>query len=297
MQKLNELEQKIYDLWYEGLNDSEIGKRINMTSKAVAYHRHKKMNLPYNKKEVIKDYNYFKELLDNGKTDREISKILNIDHSLVQYYRRKIGVFRFDDFKNKEIVPTKRQYEIILGCLFGDGSFKKIRNQNPIFLCEHGKEQKDYCLWKSEELKSLGNDKIFSHYTRKTPDKRTGKYYESYLMRLVSNPYFNDLYEKTYKPKKEINSENIKGFSDLSLAVLFMDDGFKSNDSTITISTNCFKEESLFCFYEYCWDNFRIMFNKTSGFTSRLPKMYYKRFYDIVYPHMHKSLLYKLPNI
>lgn len=220
-----------------------------------------------------------------------MAKILGVGESSIYSFRKRNNIKRDNLLINKAIKMTKRQKSIIIGSLLGDASLIKT-NINPFFSCEHGIKQLEYCKWKAEELASIGAKFVISK--RKTIDKRTGLYYESAICKLPSNPEFLFLYNNLYKNKKKtITSDYLKDFDTLSLAILFMDDGYYSG-SSISIATNCFDKEDLLLLTEFFKIKFNLTFHINSNHSIYLLKKDFEHFKNLVLPYMKQELLYKL---
>ena len=153
-------------------------------------------------------------------------------------------------------------------------------------------KSKESIIIGSIELKSLGAK--YREYTRKTIDERTGKFYTSNVLTLKSNPEFLSISNELYKTgKKEITLEYLKNFSELSLAVLFMDDGSKTNHS-IRVYTNSFSTESLNNFIKFTKDRWDMSFNIDKLNQLYLPVKYYSLFKWLIKDYIHPSMEYKL---
>ncbi|WCF58479.1 hypothetical protein PhiCrAssBcn14_103 [Bacteroides phage PhiCrAssBcn14] len=285
--------QRLVELHSEGKTDAEIALIMNVSRQLVQQNRTKlglKSNFSYSSFRKM-DYKEVERLVKEDKTDREIAKIFNVKPISVYFFRKRNSIERANLLVNKAIKPTNRQLSIIVGTLLGDASLRKT-NINPSFSCEHGIKQLEYCEWKAEELKSLGAK--FSTSKRKVIDKRTGIYYKSAICRLPANPELLPLYNNLYKDgRKTITPEFLKDFDELSLAVMFMDDGYKLG-KTIGIATNCFSIEECSIFRDIIADKYGIHFNITKNNALYLPIRYYPLFEELVLPHMQKSMKYKL---
>lgn len=285
--------QRLVELHSNGKTDVEIASILNVSRQLVQFHR-KKLGLEKNfNYSSIRKMNYIEveKLVKENKTDREIAELFGVKQISVYFFRKRHNIIRDNLLLNKEVQPTKRQLSIIVGSLLGDASLKKI-NVSPIFTCEHGIKQSEYCKWKAKELESLGSK--FSTSKRNTVDKRTGIYYESAICRLPANPAFLPLYNSLYKDgRKTITTEFLKNFDELSLAVMFMDDGYKVG-RTIGIATNCFSIEECSIFRDTMLDKYGIAFNITKNNTLYLPIVYYPLFEELVLPYMQESMKYKL---
>jgi len=142
--------------------------------------------------------------------------------------------------KNEMVVPTQRQLEILTGTLLGDGHLRRNLSGTVNGKIEHGKNQREYLEWKYEQLNNLVNPIIKNN----SKDKRIGDDFrrESYSFTIKANPALESLYLSLYKNGvKYISKELLNNYTILSLAVHFMDDGYK-----------CFRQ------YQLCTDNFTI---------------------------------------
>ena len=285
--------QRLIELHSEGKTDSEIAKIMGVSSKLVFFHR-KNLGLPSNfsyKSFRKMDYEKVKEMVEKNMTDREIAEIVGVKKVSIYFFRKRNSIERSNLAEGKPIEPTKRQMSILVGTLLGDAS---LRNdyKNPSFSCEHGIKQKKYCKWKADELSSL-NSRLYT-YTRKTVDKRTGIFYESAVCVLPANPKLLDMYNSLYiNGRKTITKEFLNNFDELSLAVMFMDDGAKTT-SSITIATNCFSEDELIILINFLKKRFNLTFHICSQHQIYLISKDFERFKEIVLPYMHEDLLYKL---
>lgn len=285
--------QRLIELNREGKTDAEIASLLNVSRQLVQQHR-KKLGLesPFKYSSFRKmNYEEVEKLVKENKTDREIAELYNVKEISVYFFRKRNNIERDNLLVNKAIEPTNRQMSIIVGSLLGDASLRKT-NVNPIFSCEHGIKQLEYCKWKAEELKSLGAK--FSTSKRKTIDPRTGIYYESAICRLPANPALLKLYNCLYiDGRKSITEEYLQYFDELSLAVMFMDDG-SYNGSSINIATNCFKEDELLLLIGFFKERFSLIFHINSDHSLYLLTRDFEMFKSIVLPNMQEELLYKL---
>lgn len=285
--------QRLIKLHSEGKTDTEISLILGVSRQLIQYHRSKLgLNSNFSYKSFRKmNYEEVRKLVKENKTDREIAELFNVKPISIYFFRKRNNIQRDNLLINKAIKPTDRQLSIIVGSLLGDASLRKT-NINPIFTCEHGIKQLEYCRWKAKELESLGSK--FSISKRKTIDKRTGLYYESAICRLSANPIFLPLYNNLYKDgRKTITIEFLKDFDELSLAVMFMDDG-SCNKSSINIATNCFTEEELLLLLEFFKNRFNLTFHINSNHSIYLLKKDFEHFKELVLPYIRQELLYKL---
>lgn len=168
---------------------------------------------------------------------------------------------------------TKRQKEIIIGTILGDGYLQKTGKKNARLKLEHSEKQKEYIFWKYEELKNLmqNKPKLIERYSPKW--KKTFKYYrcQTNSMNLLGKykKYFYNSQGKKFIP------ENIKNLlkSPLSLAVWYMDDGhFYARDKVAYIYLPKYSKEELKRLLEALENNFHLK-----------PKIIYKKNYPCLY--------------
>jgi len=141
---------------------------------------------------------------------------------------------------------TKRQREIIIGTILGDGYLQKTGKRNARLKLEHSERQRDYIWWKYEQLKNLMQDKP-KRIERYNPIwQRTYTYYrcQTHSMPLLGR-YKRWFYDE--QGRKRI-PENIAQLlkSPLSLAVWFMDDGhYYKRDGSAHIYLPRYSDEEL----------------------------------------------------
>lgn len=200
----------------------------------------------------IKDYkDEILELIHKDYSVKDLAKKFNFSISTIRNFK---NIY----FKDK-IYPkiTKENEEIIIGTVLGDSTILKAKTDKYSKIeCSHGKSQYEYNKWKSNKLSNL-KSKI-KKYIRKTPNTKTGKYYEYNHMYLSNNRYFDYYHNLFYKNKKKIiNEEIMKKYTNLSLAIHFMDDGFNDRKDYY-LSTDCFDNKSLEIFQKFLLKKFNI---------------------------------------
>ena len=124
-------------------------------------------------------------------------------------------------------VLTQRQKQILIGTLLGDahleqnGRYVRLR-------VDHYERHKDYIFWMAHEFKP------FSLMPRAilAKDKRNGKTYKRWHFSTKSLPIFSKFRDIFYKNGRKIIPTDISEMlSNLSLAIWYMDDGFRRRDS------------------------------------------------------------------
>lgn len=123
---------------------------------------------------------------------------------------------------------TKRQEKIILGKLLGDGCLEKNGNYSRLKI-DHTIRQKEFVFFLYNEL---------SNFVTKKPnnvgclDKRSGKIYYHYRFSTKSLLVFDKLRKSFYKNGHKIIPKDLVLLlkSPLTLAIWYMDDGYKRKD-------------------------------------------------------------------
>jgi DNA-binding NarL/FixJ family response regulator len=81
-------EQTFMELYYQGLNDTEIGEELGFTSSAISTFR-RQLRLPDNLRRVKKHTSRFMELYEKGLSDGDIGKALGFPRQSVGDFRRR----------------------------------------------------------------------------------------------------------------------------------------------------------------------------------------------------------------
>ena len=192
---------------------------------------------------------------------------------------------------------NKRLRAVIIGTMLGDGNLRKphTENQSSSLRVNHCKKQYSYIKWLFKELKNL-NPSITKYVTGK------GAYNEGSIMYRLTTKCFPELrlyYDKIYTPKKTISEKWLKGMTSLSLAVWYMDDGYRN-----MLNTQCFTQKDLeiLCLFLERKFNFIAEIRKYPKFG----KEYYvlvltgdnlRRFYKLIKPHLLRQMMYKLQKL
>lgn len=296
MRRLTEPEkEKIIELYNLGKMDTEIGKELGVSDGTIFSFR-KRNNLPtkftYSKISKI-DNNKFEELFNKGLSDYKIAKELNMSPDGVYSYRMRHNYLRNNNLRlNSFIELTQFQKEVLLGTLLGDASLKfGEKSKSPSIQCAHGIQQKEYCEHKTEIFKTLNAH--CEYHKRNVPDKRTGKLYEDYTMYIPANPALLSWYKSFYTPKKVIPFDLFEYFTEVSLAFLYMDDGYKTGKN-YCISTNCFSKESLLKFINVLKNKFNLDCTLLANNVIYIRANSRNLFTTLIKPYIIPSMQYKL---
>lgn len=289
------MKEQLIALYNQGKMDSEIANELNVTTGAIYYWR-KKLNLKskFNYSKISKiNKKKFEELFYSGYTDSQIAKELGMSSDGIYSHRVRNGYIRENYNVSKPKILSDYQKQVLLGTMLGDSSFKKTHDMiNPGITCGHSIKQKEYCEYKTSIFENLGAK--CKHSKRNTPDKRTGKYYEIYTMRVPANSELKGWYNSFYQNgKKRIPFELFEYFTEVSLAFMFMDDGSKT-DCGYTIATNCFTEEEIIKFRTFLMSKFNLETTMYKSHVLYIRAKSVQKFTDLIFPHIIPSMQYKL---
>ena len=195
----------------------------------------------------------------------------------------------------KALTLTKRQRELIVGLLLGDGHLETQNNRTYRLKVEHGIKQKEYVDWLYEN---------FSEWVHQPPKARTkdsfGKEIISYGFTTYSSGFLRFYAQQFYSDKEKIIPRVIHTLlSPLAIAIWFMDDGsWKSSaHRTYIIHALGYRKSEL--------NLVRKVFQKKFGIRVGIHKQYERwriyvysdsseRFRKLIEPHVIPSLKYKL---
>lgn len=196
---------------------------------------------------------------------------------------------------SQEVLNSKQQ-AILVGLMLGDGLLE-LRYKYPRLRIDHSLKQKEYVEWLYFQFKDLCTQK--PHQLDRV-DSRNGKIYSHYLFSTNISSEFTKYYKLFYSDRKKIIPKNLINLlkDSLSLAVWYMDDGFKRTDcSSLYLCTSGFSlEEQKFL---------QKILQKLYGFETKIhfagknsriyfPVKYAKEFCDLVRPYILPSFEYKL---
>jgi len=197
----------------------------------------------------------------------------------------------------EQLKQTER--DILIGALLGDAHARKVvDNRNARIEFTHSLNQKEYLFWKYQQLERWCNRPPYMVGVR---DRRYGRIWYSWRFNTKSHECFTELWQLFYRNAIKIIPSTINRIlkSSLSLAIWYMDDGGRRNDSYgVFLNTLSFtkKEHELLrkCLKKNFKINSRIHWI-TDGYRLYIPSMEAKRFSSLVHPYCVDTLQYKLP--
>ena len=185
--------------------------------------------------------------------------------------------------KNKMLVVTNYQEEILTGSLLGD-AYITTRGQIQF---EQSIHQKEYLFWKHQELSSIS-------YKNVSFVKRFDKRYqhENFSCRFWTRQYFISWRQKYYLKDKKIIPRDIQ-LTPLSLAIWYMDDGCYSDNKCI-IATDGFSQEEICFLQKLLFKKFNIKSSVKNKLKILIKKESIKTFFSLIRPYIISSMLYKI---
>lgn len=188
---------------------------------------------------------------------------------------------------------------LLVGTLLGDSSIHTTP-YNCLFQFTHQIKQKDYALYKGEQLSHAFKRKTMPRYYKSTTAYGEVEYYKFSL----SHKYFNYLHRIAYpKGKKYFSRKLLNYLTPQGIAWWYMDDGGlgrKDPNAEMRISTYCSLEE-IEIIISYFLEVWSIKGNKRF---SKKTQSYYlafgykeaKKFETLIQPYILPILEYKLPS-
>lgn len=203
-----------------------------------------------------------------------------------------------ENYKNK-LSLSKRQKEILVGTVLGDGHLEKVYTPQLARLkIEHSFKQKDYVDWLYREFKNWVRTK--PKYKLK---KVWGKIHKNYGFCTYSHRLLGNFQKDFYRNKIKVVPNNLqKEITPLSLAIWFMDDGSikSSKHKGIFLNTQSFSKKDVKKLQDILKSKFGI---KTTTRKDGMHEQIYlggnfgEEFIKIIRPYIISSLKYKIPRI
>ena len=191
-------------------------------------------------------------------------------------------------------VLTQRQKEILIGTLLGDAHLEKNGRYSRVRV-DHYSKHREYIYWLAQELLpfSLKPRQIFE------TDKRNGKRYSRWHFSTKSLPIFEEFRKLFYGGKRKIIPSLLAELiSPLSLAIWYMDDGFRRRDSRgFYLCTSSFTEGEQNFIQETLKTQFKLLtrvHHQHELGRIFIPSAYADRFNDLIKPFVLPVFHYKL---
>lgn len=199
----------------------------------------------------------------------------------------------------KRLKLTKRQREIIIGKLLGDGHLETLDNGRTYRLkIEHSLSQKEYVDWLYQE---------FKEWVRTPPQikfqKVNGKIFKKYWFNTLSHGSFRFYAQQFYRDKRKCVPKLIhRWLTPLALAVWFMDDGsIKSkHHKARIINTQSYTKTEVQRLINVLKTKYGIeckLRKQKEGYQILILAESAKRFVEIIKPYLHPSMDYKIKGL
>lgn len=195
----------------------------------------------------------------------------------------------------KKLKLTKRQREIIVGLLLGDGHLETQNGLTYRLKVEHSFKQNDYVDWLYDNFREWVNQ----HPRQRIKDS-FGKEFTSYGFTTYSSGSLRFYGQQFYSGKRKVIPKLIKKLlTPLSLAIWFMDDGsWKSNKHrTYIIHTLGYDRQELNLMKRILEEKFGIttgIHRQYNGLRLYIMSSSASQFRNIIEPYVIPSMRYKL---
>lgn len=240
-----------------------------------------------------------KIFVDEGKTNAEIAKLLNISPTTARKYTNFLGretnSVKAKPIKEENIELSKQQLDILYGTLLGDASIEPHWKEARVVFNQGGTQEAYFDYKCSFFEKFLGKISKTQRY-----DKRTNKYYNKYQVRFKCHKIFTQIYQELYpNGVKTVTKEWLSKITPIGLAFWFMDDGTNNG----TLATNCFSYEECQLIREWFLNAYNIQTtienqkNKNGiQYLIYIKAQSKKQFYELVKPFIIPEMEYKFKN-
>jgi hypothetical protein len=186
--------------------------------------------------------------------------------------------------KNLKLDVSNRQVEILIGCLLGDAYLTKLGK------IQIEQSNKDYINWKFQELASIS----YSNPPKKVVrfEKQDDRVTKSF--RFWTRQYFRVWRDKWYQGNRKVFPKDLRDLiTPLTIAVWYMDDGcYQKFDCTL--STESFDLENREQLIKKL-NTFGIIAIPRGRGKIRIKNSSLNKFFELIKPYIHQSMLYKLP--
>lgn len=201
-----------------------------------------------------------------------------------------------DNTVGSQEVLSKKQQAILVGLMLGDGHLE-LKYRYPRLRIDHSLKQKEYVDWLYSQFKDFCSEK--PHQLDRV-DRRNGKTYYHYLFSTKISSALMKYRKLFYSVGGKIIPKSLFFLlkDKLSLAVWYMDDGFKRSDcNSLYLCTSGFTLEEQKFLQEILQK--RYGFETKIHFAGKNARIYFpvrsaKRFCDLIKPFVLPMFDYKL---
>jgi len=234
------------------------------------------------------------DLYKNNHSIRDISKLLNCSNSGIKRILHKYNVKMRNKCQSLNLCPksfTNKELEFLVGTVLGDGhiTINKKKGESHFYI-GHSTKQKEYIEYKKKILTRWIGCKIYE-LKHKLGNK------EHITLNFISrkSENFSLLRNKFYFCRKIIPISYLyKNFSEYSLAILYMDDGYNMVNKGCEICSENFDRKELLEFIILLKEKFNINSHLTNKNRIYINKKDKKHFFHLIEKYIIKSMAYKL---
>jgi hypothetical protein len=247
-----------------------------------------------------------REYLTNKLSMKLIAEKYNISTAKVHRLIHKYGIPARLNYPepNKDLELTPLQEELVYAKNLGDGCITKSAHHNHYhFEFCHDSKQREYVQYCASLLEGWGT---YSEKVRtRNPEIYKKNEWTECVFKSCNHPEFSRIKRHTHEYGRKIVNKDILGMiNEFGLAIWFMDDGHCDRGTAGYINSLGFTKEENELIVEWLWARFNIRANIVKAGNSRngvtplyrirLSSTTWDKFCNIVEPHMHPSLMYKL---
>lgn len=241
--------------------------------------------------------------IKNKLTLKQIGSIYDVSRMTVARWFNTYGIQIISNQRKyyhlKAIPLTSKQKEFVIGTMLGDGYLHRNKRKSSARLTmTHGEKQLKYLLWKKDIMNNFVNT------VRRGKEQINRGNSVCWSWASIHHNELNFYHSLFYENNKKVIRENIAHYlTPLSMAVWFMDDGWK-NHLNLRISSESFTEKENQILVDAIKLNFDIN-AKVVEYSRNNKKYYYISFNkrnsllltDLIKPYVIESMKYKLLDI
>jgi hypothetical protein len=247
-----------------------------------------------------------KEYLTNKLSIAKIAEKYNISTGKVFRLMKEFGIQSRKNYPEpqKGLTLTPLQEEFVYAKLLGDGCITKSAHHNNYhFEFCHDSKQREYAKMCAEILEGWGT---YSEKVRtRDPLIYKKNVWTECVFKSCNHIEFSRIKRHTHEyGKKIVNMEILDMLNEFGLAILFMDDGHCERGNSGFINSMGFTKAENELIVEWLWKKFKVKSNIVAAGKSRngretlyrvrIVKSAWNDFCNIVEPHIHPTLMYKL---
>lgn len=165
--------EKFRVLYNQGLNDREIAKQLGCDRKVIERKRHK-LGLSVNYKSVIrKNPEIVKQMLENGKSSAEISKLLNVSTTTIGKFKKENNIRGAYDMKMSKEDIDKAMSMAQQGYM--DSEIARVFGVTPGNIMFHRKNRGIESQFTYDKISKIDNKKFEELFNQGLGDEEIGK--------------------------------------------------------------------------------------------------------------------------